>query len=97
MYIGEVSQRTGATPKAIRLYESLGLIPVPRRKGKYRDFQEKDVELIQIIKQAQRFGFKLTELKEMLREEISCDDFPWEKAIVLVEKKVQNIISEVEN
>lgn len=34
MYIGELSQRTGATPRAIRLYESLNLIQVVR-KGNY--------------------------------------------------------------
>lgn len=96
MYIGEVSQRTGATPKAIRLYENLGLIPVPERKGKYRYFQEKDVDQIQIIKQAQRLGFRLTELKEMLDQEISCEAFPWDEAIVLVEGKVQHITSEIE-
>lgn len=30
MYIGELAKRTGATPKAIRLYESLGLLGSPR-------------------------------------------------------------------
>jgi MerR family transcriptional regulator, copper efflux regulator len=96
MYIGEVAQRTGATPKAIRLYETLGLISVPERKGKYRYFQEQDVDQIQIIKQAQRLGFRLAELQEMLDQEISCDAFPWDEAIVLVEEKVERIRSEIE-
>lgn len=96
MYIGEVSRRTGASPRAIRLYETLGLIPVPEREGKYRCFQEEDVDKIQIIKQAQHFGFKLAELGKMLSEETSCKDFPWEKAIILVKQKIQNVTIEIE-
>lgn len=33
MYIGEVSKLTGASAKAIRLYESLGLLGTVVRKG----------------------------------------------------------------
>ncbi len=96
MYIGEVSKLTGATPKAIRLYENLGLIPIPNRKGKYRDYNDNDVELIKIIKEAQRLGFKLSEMKELFNEDISCEEFPWEKATKLVQKKVQSIDKEIE-
>jgi MerR family copper efflux transcriptional regulator len=95
MYIGEVSRRTGATPKAIRLYEELGLISAPKRRGKYRCFQETDVELIQVIKQAQRLGFTLAELKAMLDGETSCEDFPWEKAVGYVESKIETIMAEI--
>ena len=33
MYIGELAKRAGATPKAVRLYESLGLLGVVGRAG----------------------------------------------------------------
>ncbi len=32
MYIGELAALTGATPKAIRHYEKLGLLPVAKKK-----------------------------------------------------------------
>jgi len=35
MLIGRVSELTGATRKAIRHYESIGLITPPDRKGSY--------------------------------------------------------------
>ncbi len=95
MYIGEVSKRTGATPKAIRLYEALGLIPVPERKGAYRNFHEQDVELIQIIKQAQQLGFKLSEMKALLHKEASCQNFPWHLALRLVREKIEKISSDI--
>src|SRR5690554_5382293 len=41
MYIGKLAEMTGATRKAIRLYESLGLIPVPSRNGNYRVYSDK--------------------------------------------------------
>ena len=33
MFIQELSKLTGVTAKAIRYYESLGLMPLPRRAG----------------------------------------------------------------
>ena len=96
MYIGVVSKLTGVTPKGIRLYEKLRLIPIPNRRGKYRDYNNTDVELIKIIKQAQRLGFRLSEMKELFNEDISCEEFPWDKATILVHNKVQNIDDEIE-
>ncbi|MCP4138862.1 MAG: MerR family transcriptional regulator [Chloroflexi bacterium] len=90
MYIGEVSRQTGASPKAIRLYESLGLLPTIERKGRYRYFTENDIGLIQIIRQAKELGFRLAEIKVLLDEEVSCDIFPWEKAALLVKEKIEN-------
>lgn len=95
MYIGEVAKRTGASPKAIRLYETLGLLPPIERKGKYRFFTDEDVEIIQIIKRAQRLGFKLAEIKTLLDEDVSCDAFPWEKTIVLVKQKIEQNKAEI--
>lgn len=95
MYIGEVSKLTKSTPKAIRLYEKLGLIPTPSRKGNYRYYKNSDVDLIKIIKEAQRVGFKLSEMKGLFTKDISCDEFPWEKAIALVNTKTKSINNEV--
>lgn len=63
MYIGQASKLTGATPKAIRLYERMGLIPTPQRKGRYRVYTDGDVQLIEVVKKAQRLGFRLSEMK----------------------------------
>ncbi|WP_447836124.1 MerR family DNA-binding transcriptional regulator [Aeromonas salmonicida] len=35
MYIGEFARLAGTTPKAISLYELMGLLPEPKRRGKY--------------------------------------------------------------
>jgi MerR family copper efflux transcriptional regulator len=63
MYIGEFAKLTGTTPKTIRFYESIGLIPEPLRKGKYRVYDDTYIETVKQIKRAQDLGFKLSEFK----------------------------------
>jgi DNA-binding transcriptional MerR regulator len=49
MKIGELAQRAGVTPKAVRYYESVGLLDAPRQTNGYRDFDERDVRLVREI------------------------------------------------
>ena len=66
MYIGELSKRSGASRKAIYLYEQMGLIQKPVRRGSYRIYEDVAVQQIQTIRCAQALGFKLKELVEAL-------------------------------
>lgn len=97
MYIGKVSELTGATPKAIRHYEAIGLIPPPKRLGKYRNYSEEDVRLISMIKHAQKYGFQLSELKTIIAKTISDNDFPCDEFIEAIERKRNKIRSEISN
>ena len=93
MYIGEASKKSGATVKAIRLYEQLGLLLNIARKNSYRVFTEEDVLLIKFIKIAQSFDFKLLELKDIIYPQGNLAD--WEnirKSIDLKEQKITNEI-----
>ena len=62
IFIGEAAKRSGASVKAIRHYDKLGLLQTVNRSGSYRIFSERDIKLIKLIKQAQGLGFKLSEL-----------------------------------
>ncbi|WP_051648245.1 MerR family transcriptional regulator [Cupriavidus sp. SK-3] len=62
MFIGEISRRTGASPKAIRHYESLGLLGQVTRAGSYRVYTDDEVRQVGLIRQAQALGFRLSEL-----------------------------------
>lgn len=62
MRIGELAQRTGTTPKAVRLYEARGLMGAVARSGSYRDYGEADVARVLLIRRAQALGFRLAEL-----------------------------------
>ena len=62
MRIGELARLAGTTPKAIRLYEALGLLGAVARVGSYRQYGESDLGRVRLIRQAQALGFRLSEL-----------------------------------
>lgn len=66
--IGELAARAGLTPDALRCYERLGVIaPVPRTTGGFRAYTADVLERVRFIKQAQRHGLTLAEIRELLR------------------------------
>lgn len=95
MYIGKLAELTGASRKAIRFYESLGLIPEPERKGKYRVYSDNYVVLISMIRRAQAVGFHLSELKELVAHKSRDNRFPIELANTLISKKRDTLHKEM--
>ena len=87
LYIGKVAQITGASRKAIRHYEALGLMPAPARRGKYRVYSERDVFLVHVLKYSQSFGFKLSEMKELVSAKVRDKRFPLKLANALFDRK----------
>ena len=66
MTIGEVAQRTGMTTSRIRYYESRGLLPEPERVAGKRRYGEDVLRRLGIIDAAQRVGFTLAEIRDLL-------------------------------
>lgn len=96
MLIGRVSELTGATRKAIRHYETIGLIPIPQRKGTYRSYVANDIVVIKMIRRAQTLGFSLNELKEIVASKTSKGEFPISLACDLIDKKILDLKQEME-
>lgn len=66
--IGDIASATGLTPDAIRYYERLGLVPKPARtEGGFRLYGRDTVARIRFIKQAQKLGLELKEIRDLLR------------------------------
>jgi DNA-binding transcriptional MerR regulator len=66
--IGVIASATGLTPDAIRYYERLGLVPKPTRtEGGFRLYGPDTVARIRFIKQAQKLGLELKEIRDLLR------------------------------
>jgi DNA-binding transcriptional MerR regulator len=65
MSMGEVAADLAMTPRAIRLYESMGMIN-PRRLGPHRYFDAEDKRRLEIIKTAKNMGFSLQAIEAML-------------------------------
>lgn len=87
MFIGQASKLSGATQRAIRLYESLGLLKVSR-SGKYRVYSQQNINLIKIIKEAQTLGITLADLVALKTEQ---EDFDWMRVSDFLVKKYQAI------
>lgn len=97
MYIGKLAELTGATRKAIRHYESLGLIPEPQRNGRYRIYSEADANLICMIKRAQSLGFSLKEITGVVSIRAKTRRLPVELVVELIDtkrKELRNIVND---
>lgn len=96
MYIGRLAKLSGATPKAIRLYESLGLIPTPIRQGTYRVYSHKDVVLVHMIRRGRAVGFSLDEMKSLIHTKARTDNFPLAIANDLIAQKRQRVRADMD-
>lgn len=68
MRIGRVAKMTGLTPDAIRFYERNALLsPPPRTPGGFRQYGDADLETLAFIRRVQGLGFKLSEIRGLLR------------------------------
>jgi len=97
MYIGALAKLTGASRKAIRHYESLGLIPAPQRNGRYRIYSETDANLICMIKRAQSLGFGLKEIKGVVSVRAKTRQIPVEMVAELIDRKRKELRDIVDN
>jgi MerR family transcriptional regulator, repressor of the yfmOP operon len=72
MRIGEVAKLAGTTPRTIRYYEEIGLLPGAggREPGAHRTYAEDDVErLTELLRLKDLLGLSLEELKELVEAE----------------------------
>lgn len=65
--IGQAAHATAVTPKMIRHYEALKLIPrAVRTVGDYRVYSENDLHTLRFIKRARALGFSMKEIEALL-------------------------------
>lgn len=77
MQINQLADLTGVSPKTIRYYEDIGLLPAPSRsENNYRQYEEQDVERLRLVAGARRLDLSLEEIREILdlrdRREAPC-------------------------
>lgn len=67
MNIGEAARQSGVSPKMVRHYESLGLLPrVARTDSGYRQYSEAEVHTLRFIKRSRELGFSMEEIGELV-------------------------------
>ncbi len=67
MKIGDAAAASGISPRMIRHYEKIGLIPeAARRDSGYRDYDERDVHTLRFAGRARDLGFSVDEIGKLL-------------------------------
>lgn len=68
MQIGVVAKKVGVSVDTVRFYERNGLLArPPRTEGGFRRYAERDVETLAFVRRVQGLGFKLSEIRGLLR------------------------------
>jgi MerR family mercuric resistance operon transcriptional regulator len=87
--IGVFAQAAGVNVETIRFYQRKDLLPEPDKpQGSIRRYSEADVTRVRFVKSAQRLGFSLGEIAELLRLE---DGTHCEEASSLAEHKLKDV------
>jgi MerR family transcriptional regulator, redox-sensitive transcriptional activator SoxR len=99
MSIGEVAQRAGVRPSALRYYESIGVLPTPERENGQRRYDgevlREVLDRLAVVRVAQQAGFTISEIR-MLLDGFSEDTPPSERWRVLAREKLPEVEALVE-
>lgn len=67
MNIGEAAAAAGVTPKMVRHYETLGLIPqAERTEAGYRLYGAREIAMLRFIRQSRGLGFSMEQIDALL-------------------------------
>lgn len=67
MFIGELAERTGVSPKTVRYYEDIGLLSPPARTAAgYRNYDELAFDRLAFVKSARAAGLTLAEIRTVI-------------------------------
>ena len=96
--IGQLARRAQVHVETVRYYERRGLLPQPIRQWSgYRQYSQDDVTRLRFIKHAQRLGFSLKEIAELLSLRVdpdtSCRDVKHraEAKLADIEEKIRTL------
>lgn len=69
MIVNELAKRVGVEPHVVRYYARIGLLKPKRdRWNGYKQFSNEDVRRLEFIREAQHFGFTLSEIATVLEQ-----------------------------
>lgn len=89
--IGQASERTHLTPKAIRLYERKGLLPPPRRSDAgYRLYSAGDLAVLAFIRRARALNLHLDEIADILHLQRGGEQ-PCGRVLAILDSRIAEI------
>ena len=91
MVIHELAKQAGVPAKTIRYYESIGLLPRPKRAANnYRQYAPADAERLRFIASARSLGFSLDDVAEILAARDN-DIAPCQRVLDAVDRRLTEI------
>ena len=96
MKIGELAKRTGMATSKIRFYESAGLLgDVQRKENGFRSYDEQSLVTLNFIQDAQKAGFDLVAIRNMLPQSQPIPKS--ERAQKLLLKRLEDRVKAIES
>lgn len=71
--IGKLAQEVKISVETVRYYQRKGLIRIPQKGHSFRQYNDDDLRRLKFIKEAQKAGFTLNEIKELIKLDSSHD------------------------
>jgi len=87
-----VARRAGINASAIRYYEKAGLLPEPERVNGRRRYGPEVLDLLAVIRVAQRAGFTIAETRTLMAG-FSVEGPPSERWRVLAREKLAEVVA----
>ena len=89
--IGALSRKSGCKLQTIRHYETIGLLPPPKRtNGNHRVYNEHHIDRLIFIRRGRELGFSIEDIRELF--ELSKNpDASCEKASAIAKRHLKNI------
>jgi DNA-binding transcriptional MerR regulator len=91
--VGQLSKLTHKTPRALRMYEDMGLLsPAERSANGYRRYNQKNIDQVKYIEQLQLMGLSLTEIQRCVQDwriKVNTEDSGRDVMLILRELYVQ--------
>lgn len=66
MTIGKLAEAGAVGVETVRFYQRRGLLPTPSKSGGFRYYDEADLKRLRFIRSAQKAGFTLTQIEELV-------------------------------
>jgi MerR family redox-sensitive transcriptional activator SoxR len=99
--VGQVAQRSGAAPSALRFYERQGLISADRTSSNQRRYRGDVLCRVAMIRVCQQAGLSLAQTRTALAEAVPDGQAPgpreWERLAQHLRREVTSRISELDH
>ena len=69
MTINEIAKELNITKRAIKFYEEKGLIKVAKDSNGYRNYSDRDVEVLQMISLYRKLGISISDIQKLLERD----------------------------